>query len=173
MAFTDAIWSHYAYVKARILAKNPNRVVAGILDAQDWPSKPVKFEAFYLLTLGDTPIGRQGYSQYSPMLFHQMQWVWINKGTDLQQGTRAANRGDRFVNMENMKGELLYGLAPGFTMKLNWSLVTGVFTGTSPAITEAITWNPVQFHNKFDKESGLEYGAGALRIWNMTDAITS
>lgn len=187
MAFTDAQYSFYEYVKPRLLsyianpANNPTSVsgvssitVSGILNAQDWPSKTIKFDSFYLLVLGEEPIGKQGYSQYSPMVFHQLQWVWIDKGSDTVAGQRQANRGDRFVLAQVMKGALLYGHAPGYAPKLTWALVNGVFTG-SPTSTpnEAITWNPLTFREKYDKASGLIYGAAQVRVWDMTDAITS
>ena len=177
--FTDATYSYYGYVKARILAaaNNPGNnptLVAGIENAQDWPSKDVKFDAFYLLILGEDPIGRQGYSQYAPMLFHQFQWVWINKGTDNVQGVRKANRGDRFVTAQLMKGYLLNGHVPGYTTKLTWNLVNGVFTGTYTSTPgECITWGPIKFHEKFDKASGLVYGAAQTRVWDMTDEVTT
>lgn len=172
--FGDAIESHYVYVRDRIKTFNPNRIVKGIVNAQDWPPKKVEPDAFYLLVLDDAPIGSQGYSQYQPMIFHQLQWVWINKGTDIVPGVRKANRGDRYNVSQNMKGELLYGLAPGYTQKLSWSLDgNGKLVSSIPDIPEPITWNPVAFHTKLDKDSGINYGAGALRVWDMTDAITS
>src|ERR1700741_2750735 len=100
MAFADGIDSYYQWVKARILAFNSSRTVKGMMDAQDWPSKNVAFDAFYLLDLGDVPVGKQFYSAQTPVLFRQVQWVWINKGTDLVQGVRQANRGDRFRTWE-------------------------------------------------------------------------
>lgn len=171
---TDAVDSHYQYVKARILALNPNRIVAGLLDAQDWPSKPIKFDAFYLLVLGEVSVGRQGFSPSTPIKLHQIQWAWINRGTDLKSGERQANRGDRYRVMQTMKGELMNGLYPGYTEKLSWSLNTnGNFVGTSKVPPEFITWTPVDFHDKYDKDSGLGYGSGAIRIQDMTDTITS
>lgn len=174
--FADAIWSHYSYVKNRIIAKN-NGVdnVAGVFNAQDWPSKPIKFNFFYLLELGDAPIGSQGYSQYAPMIFHQLQWVWVIKGTDISAGVRVPNRGDRFSISQTMKGLLLYGLAPGYTEKLTWAMnnATGKMIGSSLSPVEAITWPPVDFHERYDKDTGLVYGSGALRIFDMTEAITS
>lgn len=177
--FVDAIHSHYEYVRARILAASGNPtnnppIVGGILNAQDWPTKPFKFDCFYLLVLGEAPVGREGYSQYSPMVFHQVQWVWIDKGTDLVAGVRQVNRGNRFQTMQLMKQYLLQALVPGYAFKYTWSLVNGEFT-SSPTSTpgESITWNPVSFHEKFDKDSGLQYGAGALRIWDITDAVTA
>lgn len=172
--YSDAIYSHYEWVKSRLLANNPQRVVAGLLDAQDWPSKPFKFDAFYLLDLDDTPVGKQGYSASTPIVLKQVQWVWINKGTDLKQGERQANRGDRFILNQTMKGELLNATFPRFTEKLSWSLdVNGNWTGTSKTPQEFITWTPVEFHKRSDKDSGITYGAAALRIQDMTDTITS
>lgn len=186
--FTDAVWSMYEYAKPRILnyvsdpdnnaekiAAISNIKVAGVFNSQDWPSKDIKFNAFYLLTLDDVPIGKQGYSQYSPMLFHQVQWTWVVKGTDTTQGIRQANRGDRWVITETMKGALLYALSPGYTTKLTWALNdSGVFVG-SPTDTpnEPITWPPVSFHTQFDKVSGVQYISAPIRIWDMTDAITT
>jgi hypothetical protein len=184
----DAVWSMYEYVKPRLLsyvtnpANNAEKIkaiseiqVAGVFNAQDWPPKQIKFNTFYLLTLDDAPIGKQGYSQYSPMLFHQVQWTWVVKGTDLTQGIRQANRGDRWVITETMKGALLSALSPGYTTKLTWALNNaGVFVG-SPTSTpnEPITWPPVSFHTRFDKASGIQYIAAPIRIWDMTDAIVS
>src|SRR5580692_617895 len=129
MAWNDGIDSYYQWVKGRVNAfttrtvyntpNNPlNGVVKGMLSAQDWPPKDIVFDAFYLLVMGDAPIGRQGYSAAVPIKFHQVQWVWINKGTDLTQGIRQANRGDKYRTMQTMKGELVNGHFPGFCEKL-------------------------------------------------------
>lgn len=181
MAFTDAVDSHYEYVRGRIRTLNPNRVMGGLLAAQDWPTKSVKLNAFYLLVLGEDSVGRQGYSASTPIKFHTVQWVWINKGTDLVQGIKAANRGDRYRTMQQMKGELLNGLFPNFSEKLSWALVaTGQpspnearWTGTSKTPAEFIWWTPADFHEKLDKESMVMYGSGATRIQDMTDEITT
>lgn len=180
--FTDGVDSHYQWVKARILAKNPTRVVAGLLNAQDWPSKPIKLDAFYLLVLGEVPVGREMYSTYSAAKFHQLQWVWINKGADIPaQGVRAANRGGRYRTMQAMKEELNYALVPGYTEKKSWSMVaTGnpppndfKWTGVSMVPEEFITWNPIEFHERYDKDSGVGYGSGALRVFDMLDVVAS
>lgn len=173
MAFTDAIDSLYIYTRDRIQSLNPDRVVAGLLAAQDWPSKNVKFNAFYLLDIGETSIGKQGYSASTPIKFHQVQWVWITQGTDLVQGIRQANRGDRYRVMQQMKEELVNGLFPGFTQKFSWSLINGVWTSAVKTPAEFITWQPVEFHEKLDQESGMMYGSGAIRIADMLDEITS
>lgn len=174
MAFVDAVDSHYQYVKGRMATINPSRVVAGLLEAQDWPPKNVKLDAFYLLILAATSIGRQGYSASTPIKFHQCQWVWINKGTDLQQGVRSANRGDRFRTMEQMQGELIEALYPNFCEKQTWALdANGNWVGTSLNPVEYITWTPVELYEKGAMDSGVRYGSGAVKIFDMTDTITS
>lgn len=174
MSWSDAVDSIYEYTKGRIQTLNPNRVVAGLLAAQDWPSKDVKFDAFYLLVLGETSIGKQGYSASTPIKFHQIQWVWINKGTDVKQGIRQANRGDRYRTMQAMKGELTNGLFPGFTEKLTWALDgNGIWTPSHLTPVEFIMWQPVEFHEKLDTASGMMYGSGAIRIVDMLDEIKS
>ena len=110
MAFVDAVDSHYQAVKARMATINPNRQVRGMLMARDWPPTNVKLEAFYLLSLADSSIGRQGYSQAAPMKLAHVQWVWVIVGTDVPQGVRQANRGDRFRTAFQMKDEMTKAL---------------------------------------------------------------
>src|SRR5580692_11732009 len=95
----DALDSYYQYVKGRIIAFNNQRVVKGMLSAQDWPPKQVTLNAFYLLDMGEEPVGKQGFSPAVPIKFHLVQWTWIIKGSDLQPGERLANRGDRYRTM--------------------------------------------------------------------------
>lgn len=182
--FSDGIDSYYQYVKARINAFTnrtvdgiTNGVVAGMLDAQDWPSKDIKPGAFYLLDLGEAGIGKQGYSASTPIKFHQVQWVWVSLGTNLTQGIRQANRADRYRTMQAMKGELINGHYPGFCEKKTWALdPTGIWTGTSLNPVEYITWPPVEFHEKWSQvpnTSGVGYGSGAVRIADMLDEITA
>lgn len=172
--FVDSIDSHYQYMKGRMATINASRVVAGLLDAQDWPPKNVKLDAFYLLVLAANSIGRQGYSASTPIKFHHCQWVWINKGTDLQQGERMANRGDRFRTMEQMQGELIEALYPNFCQKQTFALdVNGNWVGSPLNPVEFITWTPVDMYEKSTMESGVRYGSGAVKIFDMTDTITS
>lgn len=174
MAYVDAIDSHYQAVKARMNGINPSRGVKGLLMARDWPPTAVSLESFYLLTLSDSSIGRQGYSQASPMKIAHVQWVWIIKGTDLQQGVRQSNRGDRFRTAFEMKDELTKALYPGFTEKMNFSLDgDGNWVGTPENPVEYITWTPVDFVEKSDKDSGVIWGTATIRIWQMTDTIAS
>jgi len=174
VAYQDAIYSHYNWVKARIKIKNPDRKVAGLLNAQDWPEKPFKYDTFFLLDLNDVSVGRQGFSPSNPIKLRQVQWTWINSGTDLKQGERKPNRGDRFNLMLTMQEELLYALYPGYCEKLTWSLnAAGIWIGDSLTPPEFITWTPVEFHKKWDKESSIGYGAGAVSVQDITDQITS
>lgn len=179
MSYLDAIDSYLQYVKARLLLIPTVQAaitagvkrIAGYMDAQDWPNKNVIFDTFYLLDLGDVPVGRTFYSAQTPVLFRQVQWVWVNKGTDLTQGVRQANRGDRFRTMEIMKGELLNASFPGFCLKQTWALVNGTWTGTPSPTNEQILWKPIEFHTKPDKASGIIYGTAMTRLVDMTDPI--
>lgn len=174
MAYVDAVDSFYQAVKSRMTDLNPQREVKGMLMAQDWPPKNVALEAFYLLTIHDSPSGKSFYSAVTPVKFHHVQWVWIIKGTDIQQGTRAANRGDRFRTMFTMKDELTKAMYPNFTEKLNWSLDgNGIWAGVAESPVEYITWTPVEFYEKSAMDSGMVWGSAATKIWQMTDTITS
>jgi hypothetical protein len=175
MAFVDGIDSFYQFVKARIQVLNTQRVVAGMLNAQDWPPKNVKLEAFYLLVLGEDVVGRQGFSPAVPIKFHLVQWTWIIKGSDLQQGEKLANRGDRYRIMQTMKEELTNGLFPNYAEKLTWSLnqTNGKWLGVPYAPKMFVTWTPVSFQEKFDKDSGVAYGTGSTRIQDILQPITS
>jgi hypothetical protein len=174
----DALDSYYQFVRARILsvANNPTNnppIVAGVLNAQDWPPKQVKLNAFYMLILGEEPVGKQGFSPAVPIKFHLIQWTWIIKGSDLQQGEQFANRGDRYRLMQAMKYQLTYGMSPNYCPKLTWNLVNEVWTGVPLIPAMAITWTPVDFHERFDKDSGLAYGTGSTRIQDILPPFTS
>jgi hypothetical protein len=172
MAYIDAIDSFYQSVKGRMASINANRKVAGLLMAQDWPPKNVSLEAFYLLTQSDSAASRQFYSPYIPVKFHHISFVWIIKGTDIQQGTRAANRGDRFRTAFTMKDELTKAMYPNFCEKKTWSLdASGNWNGVSENPVEYITWIPVEFHEKTAMDSGLVWGTAVTKIWSMTDPI--
>ena len=174
MAYVDAVDSFYQAAKARLAVINPERVVKGMLVAQDWPPQNVTLNAFYLLTLKDSAADRSFYSASVPVKFHHVQWVWIIKGTDLQQGQRAANRGDRFRTMFTMKDELTKALYPNFTEKFTWSLDgNGDWLPTAESPVEYITWTPVEFYERSAMDSGVVWGSGAVKIWTMTDTITS
>lgn len=169
----DALDSYYGFVKGRILAFNPSRVVKGMLNAQDWPPKDVTLSAFYLLVLGEEPVGRSGFSPAVPIKFHLVQWTWIIKGSDLQPGERLANRGDRYRIMQAMKWELTQGMFPNYAPKLTWNLVNGVFTGTPFSPAMSITWSPVSFHERYPEDSQVAYGTGSTRIQDIQAQITS
>lgn len=174
MAYVDAIDSHYQAVKARLVTAASPYVTKGLLEAQDWPNKDVTPNVFYLLTLDDKAIGRQMYSATVPVKFHLVQWVWVITGTDLQSGQRAENRGDRFRVGQAMKDALTNALYPNFTEKKTWSLDgSNVWVGTSLIPPESITWTPVEFAPRSNKEAGVIYGAASVRIWNMLDSIPS
>jgi hypothetical protein len=170
----DALDTYYQWVKARIVTFNSARVVSGMLNAQDWPPKFVKLNSFYLLVLGEEPVGKSGFSPAVPIKFHLVQWTWIIKGSDLQPGERLANRGDRYRIMQAMKWELTQGMFPNYCPKMTWNInAQGSFVGIPFVPALAITWTPVSFHERFDKDSGVAYGTGSTRIQDIFPPITS
>lgn len=176
MAYIDGVFSHYEYVKARILTINPNRVVKGYNLAQDWPPKNISYDAFYLLTLGEDPIGRQGFSPYIPIVMHQFQWLWVSAGQDIGAGQVGPNRGIRFQTHFAMKGELEQALFPYFCEKMTWGYDSSnppKFVGTSESPQEFIGWAPPSYHEKLDRASGVVYGSVAVRVWDMLDPVTA
>lgn len=169
--FVDAIDSHYQAVKARVQAYNASRVVAGLLNAQDWPPEKVKLDSFYLLVMAETQ--RSG-SIGNPIIEHHAQWVWITIGDDLAQGVRQANRGTRFRTVNTMKQELSVALYPNYTEKLTWALDgNGKWIGVSLVPQEYIMWSRPEFMDKLNQESGKIYGAASVKITNMLDQIIS
>lgn len=169
----DAPDTFYQFVKGRIIAFNSQRIVAGMLNAQDWPPKNLKLEAFYLLLLGEEPVGKSGFSPAVPIKFHIVQWTWIIKGSDLQPGEQLANRGDRYRKMQAMKWELTQGMYPNYAPKQTWNIVNGVFKGTPVVGAQALTWTPVSFHEQYPKDSQMAYGVGSTRIQDIQQPITS
>lgn len=167
--FADGIDSFYNWVKTRMASVNPGRKVLGLLDAQDWPSTNVVMEAFYLLTLKDAS---QNGTIANPIEAHIVQWVWVIKGSDLSQGQRGRNRGDRFRTAQDMKGELVQALYPNFAEKKSWQVDgNGRWIGTSHDPVEYIMWSKPDFNQRLDKENGIVYGACGLHITDFLDQI--
>lgn len=178
----EVLDSHYQYVKARINAVttrvpkdgSASNVVAGMLNAQDWPPKEVKLEMFYMLVLGREPIGNQGFSPANPIKFHLVQWTWMAKGSDLQQGVKQAYRGDRYRIMQTMEDELIYGMFPNYAERQSWALdANGNWIATSFSPQRFFTWTPVELHEQNPKESGIAYGTGRTRLQDIPLSITT
>lgn len=171
--YAAAIDSHYLAVKARVLNINATRVFAGVMSSQDWPPKDVQLEAFYLLVMGEVPLGRQAYSASIPVKVHTVQWSWLIVGMDIQKGIQLRNRGDRYRTHFTMKGELENGVFPGFAQKQNVVVNnSGQLVAVPIVPTEYIVWSPVSFVDRNEKASGVTYGLGTVRITDMTDAIS-
>ncbi len=142
------------------------------MDAMDWPSQNVNFEALYCLAMGEVPIGKQGDSASIPIVIHTVQWTWMILGTDVQAGIQIRSRGDRYRKNYQIEKELEYGIFPRFAQKQTSSVDgNGNLIQTPIDPTEYIIWSPISFGKKSDKASGLLYGTGTVRITNMTDSI--
>lgn len=174
---SDAVDSHYAYVKSRIQTLNSARVFGGIVDALDWPPDEVKLDVFYLVLLPEEiPIGAQGQSAAIPILHPQVQWQWMIGGTDLTDTTKGRNKGDRYRTHSRMRNEILHGLFPGFTEKKRITSVnttTGAVTFESFVPRETVRWTRVSLRRTIDKDSGFIYGVGAITLTDMTDEIAA
>ena len=178
MPMLDAVFSHYEYVKGRIIAINPARKVRGQLTAQDWPPPDIVDEAFYMLTLGESPIGRQMFSPLIPTVVHEIQWKWIVKGKDIAAGQVGPNRGVRFQTNYAMKDEMRQAMSPYFCQKFIWGYdnpgAPGAhWVGVPTNPIEFIGWAPPVYHETIDKDTGVVYGTVAVRVWDMTDPITA
>lgn len=173
-----AVDSHFRWVLSRMQTINPSRQVLGIMNAQDWPPQQVRFESFYLLSLGEEPVGKSFDSASVPVLSHELQWLWMVLGTDLQTGLVGRNRGDRYRTDATMKGELLKALYPRFCEKQDWvlngnSLASLNVQPTSRNPKEFVWWNHPTFHRSLDKASGIVYGSAGIAIVDMTDFIAA
>lgn len=171
---TPAIDSFYQYVKARVVAINSSRRFGGIMMAQDWPAPETQTESFYLLSLGEQPIGRQGYSAAIPILLYTLQWTWVIVGTDLTMELKGSNRGDRYRTLFTMKDELRKAMYPGFTEKKQIAIsATGDITFSSLDPKEQIRWTPVSFKERVDKDSGTIYGTATTYLTDMSEKIAA
>lgn len=174
--FWDGMLSHYEYVKARIIAINSNRVVRGYMMAQDWPPKNIQDSAFYLLSHGEQPVGRQMFSPTVPVVSHLLTWMWVIKGADISAGQVGPNRGLRFQVSYQMKDEIKQALYPYFCQKFTWGWDNSVppnFVGTAASPIQYVGWQPPSYQDKLDKQSGVVYGSAAIRVWDMLDQITA
>jgi hypothetical protein len=171
----ESIESHYRYVKNAIITLNTARTVVGILEAMDWPPKEIQLNAFYVLSLGETPA--ENVKQiYSTGMLHLIQWTWIIAGSDLNSTQRGRNKGDRFRINFAMKSELIQALSPYFTERKKWSAkqVGNViqYTGTSYDPPEKCFWTRPKFlPPKLEGSSGVIYGAAQLYIADFGDTI--
>jgi hypothetical protein len=170
----EAIDTHYVAVKKRILQLNPDRQILGVMDAQDWPEQKVVNEALYLVTLGESPLGKSADSAAIPVVVHTVQWTWMIFGTDVQAGINLRSRGDKYRKHYQIIKELEYGLFPRYTQKCS---VAPNADGTDLVATpltdpiEYILWNSPTITKRIDKPSGLLYGIASVRITNMSDVI--
>lgn len=140
----------------------------------DWPNQDVQFEAFYCLVLGAAPIGPQTYSPYAMWMSHSLQWVWMLMGTDVQEGIRGRNRGDRYRTHHTMEQELLAALYPYYTQKKIWSLDgNGALQSAVTDPPESITWTPPIFRTRIDQPSGLTYGSASTELTDMTEVVAA
>lgn len=151
---------------------NPDRKFGGVMDAQEWPTADVDMEALYLLTLGETPLGRQAFSASSPIYVFTAQWTWLIAGNDLDQGVEGRNRGDRYRIDAAIKDELRRSSFPFAAEKKVTTVDSNNLVVRTPFDPkEYIYWQALQFTKRSDKASGLIYGVATAYITGITAAI--
>lgn len=169
--FSDVIDSYYRWVKARILAVNPQRKFQGIIQALDWPFKEAAIETIYLAIATDTP-SRQG-TPSSPAYTQRLSWVYLVQGADLRAGQQGPNR-SKYRTNNTIKRELILGNFPQFCERQQWSLDENEnLVGTSYYPSEGIWWNSITFKDKVDKTSGILFGDGSVSVTSFAPTIQS
>ncbi|MDE2438944.1 MAG: hypothetical protein KGN01_06185 [Patescibacteria group bacterium] len=161
----DTIWYVFSTAMQTI---NPTRQLMGYMAAQDWPPKTIAFDSFYLLTLGDTPIGKESWSAQTSFYMMTCQFQWINKGTEAStyNNVLGRNRGDRVRTNYQMRQELLQALYPGFATKEQIAFANGGLTITP--LPESIWWTGMPtFVPREDRESGLMFTVATVKIGSM------
>lgn len=172
-ALVSGLDTHYQTVKARIQQVNPDRAVAGLLDAQDWPPEVVQPDAFYCLVLGAVPAPSDAGSISIPIMIYTIQWLWLNQGTDLAQGEQARSRGNRYRVNAQMESEILYGLFPYFAAKCQYGVnpADGSLTSVPISPQDTVFWQRPTFLKRLDEKSGVIYGTATTQLVNMTDEV--
>jgi hypothetical protein len=173
----EAIDSHYNYVKGRVQQYNGARKFSGITDTKGWPPPRVDLNAFYLITLGDTPAGKQVYSPSNTWYRDTVQWSWIVAGSDLPSaGIAGRSRGDVVLIHGLMKKELRFGAFPLACEKLSMSLDqsgSGAVVKTSFDPKQYVYWTLLEFTHRVDRESGLIYGLATTYLSAVAEQITA
>ena len=170
MAFTvdlnNAIDSYLDHCKSRWATANPQRIINGPIDSQDWPPKNFNFEQMYLVEVNNTPLGKQGASASMPFITTLLQWTWGIMGTDLTSGIRGRVRGDRGRKNRQIQAEILNVCFPYFCEKKMFDLDqnTGLLISQSLDPKESIRWTIPQFPNRQDINSGIIYGTATVYL---------
>lgn len=169
----DCINSYFKFVKARIIAKNPQRTIVGIVESNAWPPKNFVPNAFYLLLLGETATGG---TPTSLGIVHLVQWMWIIPGDDITQDKVGNNRGNRYAINYQMKEEIVYGLFPYFCDKNSYTPQQqgNSIVAVATPLNEKIWWSRPRFlPTKFERQEGVIYGSVQVSVSEFEAAITS
>jgi hypothetical protein len=177
---TMADWSDslYFYVRSRIIAINANRKFGGIISALDWPLKEAQIGSFYMMATTLEPVRTSSYGGNSwsgPMYTERIQWVWQLIGTDIQQGNRMANRGDRYRLHYQMIQELLSGIYPGYCEIKQFAASdnTQLPEPVSYSPKEFIRMSKPSFGERIDTSTGILFGSATMQLSSFSPAITA
>lgn len=168
----DAVDSYIRYVRLRMASINPERLIKGPMDAQEWPTKQVVNGALYLLTFSDSS---GNGTPAVPVYSHMLQWAWIVFGDPLCDDKRGRNRGNRYRVDFQIKDELRRATYPNFAPKVHLTVDNaGTLTATPLDNQEAISWTEIDFGPKNpDKASGVIYGYATTYVTQFTEPIVA
>lgn len=176
---TDTLDSFYQYVKQRIESFNVNRQFGGIVSARDWPFKTATPEAFYLMIDKSSP-SKNVKSWQSPLYTFSLQWTWLIIGTDVAPTVLAANRGDKYRTNGIMQEEMLNGLYPGFCEKQQYKIQPNPINNQPQVVavgpyvpSEKLWWDKPNFSEKIDRNTGILFSYGSVRVSSFAPAINS
>ena len=164
----DTIDSFYQWVKANVLAQNPQRQFGGIVEARDWPPKNILPATPYLATLRDIPT-RTKQSFYQPLVSELVEWRWALVGDNIPANAQAANRGDKYrINVLVMQ-ELLSAHNPGYCPKSQYTVTNDVnnepvLVATPYSPQDSLWWTIPEFTRKVDRQTGMIYTAGQVQV---------
>lgn len=175
----DALDSHYVYVMQRILAQFPAQPIGGIVEARDWPFQEAVDQALYFLTGVPEKTSRAVNSRQSAMVTYSARWVWMDIGSNLQQGQQASNRGDKYRTTATVRSVISYGLYPGFCTKNQYNIqdngsgVAQLVTTTPWTGIENVWWSKPDFATRQDQVTGIIFGYAAVAVSAFEPEINS
>ena len=166
----DVLDSYYAYISDAYTTLNPSRILAGMVNAQDWPQVEIQEGALYLLYLTSVEVPEMG-SRSQAYFEHYLQWSWVYLGTDIQAGQVGANRSDRFRSSMAIVEELRQVSFPGFCPKQQIAIdpVTGTPTFTPYNPVEMLHWSTPRLGTKLaNAQSGISYSTAPFEVYGWS-----
>lgn len=171
----DTLWSSFT---TRMTTINPQRLLMGIMDAQDFPPQTVEPDAFYLVTKTEHPLGKNRDSAALPIYVYLVDFTWVNIGTNIgtAQNLEGKNRGDRYRTNYQMKSELIQALYPRFAEKVqapSGTVLANQASFTLTTLNEPVWWDYPKFTVRADRNSGLLYTTAQVELKAVAEGVVT